>query len=178
MPLLKSLAFNFGDFFEYLKKLFLNHTWGLSDSSYPQTVQHFVFEEFSHSFLKFLLIFTLCFCSIGLFMLFEARKREMNKGYSKLSFFLRMDLKRIKRQALLAALPGQALLWSFLAPFTFFLMLFLEFKLGLQGLGNLVKTAGVLEDFPLLYGSLFCSFSFALFLNALFLLIKCVFPRK
>jgi ABC-type dipeptide/oligopeptide/nickel transport system permease component len=165
-------------FFEYLKNLLTSHSWGLSDSSYPQTVQYFVFAALPHTFQKFSLIFLASLGTFGLFMLFRAEKREMNKDFSRLSAYLRMDFKRIKRQALFAALPGQALFWSFFSPLIFFALLFFEAKFEVQGLGMLLETAFSTKDFPLVYGSLFCVILFAITINAFFLFFKAILPRK
>jgi ABC-type dipeptide/oligopeptide/nickel transport system permease component len=181
VPLLPSLAFNLADFLEYLKKLLLGKTWGFSSFEYPQTVQRFIIEAFPHSFYRFLLIFLISFCLLAPFLLLKAKKKEMNKDYSELSFFLRMASKRIKKQALLAALPGQALLWSFFSPAIFLILLFLEAKFEIQGLGNLITTAHSWNDMPLLYGSLVCCILFTLLLllfSVFFLFLRSVLLRK
>jgi ABC-type dipeptide/oligopeptide/nickel transport system permease component len=172
------LAFDFWGFSEYLKNLLTSHTWGLSDSSYPQTVQHFILAALPHTFSKFLLIFLASMSTLGLFMFFKAREREMNKDFSKLSAFLRMDSKRIKKQALLAALPGQAILWSIISPLIFFALLFFEAEFETQGLGTLIETALFAKDLPLLYGCLFCAILFGLAMHSFFLLFKIILPSK
>jgi ABC-type dipeptide/oligopeptide/nickel transport system permease component len=170
------LAFSFLGFFEYLKNLISSHAWGLSDSSYPQTVQYFVFAACPHTFYKFSLIFLASLGTLGLFMFFRARKREMSKDFSKLSAYLRMDSKRIKKQALFAALPRQALFWSIFSPFIFLSLLFFEAKFKIQGLGMLIETAFSLKDLPLLYGSLFCAISFALAISLFFFAFRIFLP--
>jgi len=102
----------------------------------------------------------------------------MKKDFSRLSLFLRMDVNRVKKQALLAALPRQALFWAFFAPFIFIALLFMEAYFELQGLGMVIKIAYLQKDMPLLYGSVFCSFSFACMLSMCFLFLKGALPRK
>jgi len=173
--LLKSLVF---DFFNYLKTLFLNKSWGFSDFSYPQTVQHFVFAACPSSFYSFLLVFLVILGTLGFFLLLKARKREMKKDFSRLSFFLRMDIKRVRKQALLAALPHQALFWTFFAPLIFLVLLFTEAYFELQGLGMVIKIAYFQNDMPLLYGSIFCSLLFACMLSVCFLFLRSALPHK
>jgi ABC-type dipeptide/oligopeptide/nickel transport system permease component len=174
----QSLAFDFWGFSGYLKNLLTSHTWGLSDLSYPQTVQSFIFAALPHTFSKFSLIFLASMGTLGLFMFFKAREREMSKSFSELSAFLRMDPGRIKKQAMLAALPGQALLWSILSPFIFFALLFFEAEFEARGLGTLIETALFEKDLPLLYGSLFCAILFGLAMHSFFLLFKITLPGK
>jgi len=173
--LLQSSASNF---FEYLKTLLLYKSWGYSDFSYPQTVQHFVFAACPSSFYAFFLIFLVFLGTLGFFLLLKARKKEMKKDFSQLSLFLRMDINRVKKQALLAALPRQTLFWAFFSPFIFLVLLFMEAYFELQGLGMVIKTAYLQNDMPLLYGSIFCSFSFACILSMCFIFLKCALPHK
>jgi len=102
----------------------------------------------------------------------------MKKDFSRLSLFLRMDINRVKKQALLAALPRQALFWAFFSPFIFIVLLLMEAYFELQGLGMVIKTAYLQNDMPLLYGSIFCGFSFACILSMCFLFLKGALPRK
>jgi ABC-type dipeptide/oligopeptide/nickel transport system permease component len=176
--LLQSLAFNFADFFAYLKAFFVKKTLGLSDFYYPQTVQHFIFAEFPHSFYKFLLIWGIFLCTLGIFLFFLASKREMKSNFSELSRFLRMDKGKIARQARLAALPGQALFWSFFTPVIFIALLFFEMEFEVSGLGNIIKTAFINGDSPLFYGASLCTLLFILTLNMFFLMLKTILPRK
>jgi ABC-type dipeptide/oligopeptide/nickel transport system permease component len=178
VPLRQSLAFDFWGFSEYLKNLLTSHTWGLSDSSYPQTVQHFIFAALPHTLSKFLLIFFASMVTLGLFMFFKSIEREMNKDFSELSAFLRMDSGRVKKQAMLAALPGQAIFWSIISPLIFFALLFFETKFETYGLGTLIETALSAKDLPLLYGCLFCAALFGLATNAFFLFFKIILPGK
>jgi len=176
--LLQSLAFSFSDFFTYLKALLAKGTLGFSDFDYPQTVQHFIFASFPHSFYKFLFVLAICLCSLGIFLFFLTAKRKINSNFSKLSRFLRMDRKKIARQAKFAALPRQAFYWSFLAPIIFIVLLFFEAKLQIHGLGNTIKTASELNDFPLFYGSILCAFIFILVVNVFFLTLRRILPHK
>jgi len=89
-----------------------------------------------------------------------------------------MDKAKILRQARFAALPMQALLWSFFAPAIFIGLLFLEAKFNVPGLGSTIKAAYNLKDFPLLYGSSFYALAFVLFANIFFLTLKIILPRK
>jgi len=89
-----------------------------------------------------------------------------------------MDKTKILRQARIAALPGQVLLWSFLAPVIFIVLLLLEAKLNIPGLGSTIKTAYNLKDFPLFYGSSLYALAFALVANMFFLTLKIILPRK
>jgi len=174
----QSLAFSFSDFFAYLKALFAKGTLGFSDFDYPQTVQHFIFASFPHSFYKFLLILAICLCSLGVFLFFLTSKRKMNGNFSKLSHFLRMDVKKIAKQAKLAALSSQALYWSLLAPVIFIVLLLFEAKFQIHGLGNTIKTAFELNDFPLFYGGSLCAFIFILVVSVFFLTLKRLLPHK
>jgi len=176
--LLQSLAFNFRDFFAYLKALLTKGTLGFSDFEYPQTVQHFILASFPYSFFKFLLILAICLCSLGIYLFFSTAKKEMSSNFSKLSRFLRMDRKKIARQARLAALPKQAFFWSFLAPVIFIFLLFFEAEFEIPGLGNTIKTAFYLKDFPLFYGSSLCAFMFILVVTVCFLTLKSILPHK
>lgn len=174
----QSLAFSFSDFFAYLKALLAKGTLGFSDFDYPQTVQHFILASFPHSFYNFLLILAICLCSLGVFLFFLTAKRKMNSNFSKLSHFLRMDRKKIERQAKLAALPCQAFYWSFIAPVIFLVLLFFEAKFQIHGLGNTMKTAFELNDFSLFYGGILCTFMFILAVNVFFLTLKRILPHK
>jgi len=174
----KNWEFNFTDFFAYIKASLAKGSLGFSDFEYPQTVQHFVLAAFPHSFGKFLLIFAICFCTLGVFLFFLTLKRKLNSKFSEFSMFLRMDKEKILRQARLAALPMQALLWSFLAPAIFIALLFLEAKYNIPGLGSTIKTAYNLADFPLLYGSCFYALVFALLANIFFLMLKIILPSR
>lgn len=102
----------------------------------------------------------------------------MKKDFSRLSLFLRMDIKRVRKQALLAALPRQALFWAFFSPFIFLVLLFIEAYFELQGLGMVIKIAYLQNDMPLLHGSIFCSFSFACMLSMCFLFLKAALLYK
>ncbi len=176
--MLQSLAFNFKDFFAYLKAFLTKGTLGLSDFDYPQTVQYFILAAFPHSLLKFLLILVVCLCSLGVYLFFLTAKKEMSSNSSKLSRFLRMDRKKIARQARLAALPRQVFFWSFLAPVIFIVLLVFEAKFEIAGLGNTMKTAFYLKDFPLFYGSSICAFGFILVVNVFFLTLKRILPLR
>jgi len=174
----KNWEFSFTDFFAYIKASLAKGSLGFSDFEYPQTVQHFVLMAFPHSLGKFLLIFAVCFCTFGVFMFFLTLKRKLNSKFSEFSLFLRMDKAKILRQARIAALPMQALLWSFIAPAIFIVLLLLEAKFNIPGLGSTIKNAYNLRDFPLLYGSSFYALVFALFANIFFLMLKIILPRK
>jgi ABC-type dipeptide/oligopeptide/nickel transport system permease component len=176
--LLQNSAFSFSDFFAYIKAFILKGTFGLSDSNYPQTVQYFILKDFPHSLIKFLLILGLCLCTLGVFLFVLTVKKKMNCEFSKFSVFLHMDKAKILKQAKIAALPGQALFWSFFAPLIFCVLLFVEYKFEVPGIGNSIKTAYCLNDFQLLYGDLFCAFIFAFALNISFLTIKIILPHR
>ncbi|MDR1813182.1 MAG: hypothetical protein LBQ87_10190 [Candidatus Fibromonas sp.] len=168
----QSWAFNFADFFAYLKAFFVHKTLGFSDFHYPQTVQHFVLASFPHSFHRFLLILALGLCSFGVFLFISTVKKEMNCNFSRFSCFLRMDKNKVLKQARIAALPKQALYWSVFSPVIFILIFIFEAEFEIPGLGNIIKTAFYLGDFPLLYGSFVCAFFSVLAVNMFFLLIK------
>jgi len=102
----------------------------------------------------------------------------MNRNFSELSRFLRMDNRRIVKQARVSALPGQAFFWSFLSPVIFIGLMLFEAKFGIPGLGNTIKTAFELNDLPLLYGSSVCAFGFILIINLFFLALKKILPHK
>jgi ABC-type dipeptide/oligopeptide/nickel transport system permease component len=174
----KNWEFSFTDFFTYIKASLAKGSLGFSDFEYPQTVQHFVSAVFPHSFCKFLLIFAICFCTFGVFLFFLTLKKKLNSKFSEFSAFLRMDKAKILRQASIATLPGQALLWSFFSPSIFIALLFLEAKLGIPGLGSTIKTAYNLQDFPLLYGCSLYALAFALFANIFFLTLKIILQNK
>jgi ABC-type dipeptide/oligopeptide/nickel transport system permease component len=174
----KNWEFSFTDFFAYIKASLAKGSLGFSDFEYPQTVQHFVLTAFPHSFYKFLLILAICFCTFGIFLFFSTVKKKLNSKFSQFSVFLRMDKAKILRQARIAALPGQALLWSFFAPAIFIVLLLLEAKFGIPGLGSTIKIAYNLNDFPLLYGSSLCVLAFALFANIFFLTLKIILSHK
>ena len=89
-----------------------------------------------------------------------------------------MDKAKILKQARIAALPFQALFWSFFAPAIFIALLFLEAKFNIPGLGSTIKNAYYLKDFPLLYGSSLYALAFALFANMFFLTFKIILPHK
>jgi ABC-type dipeptide/oligopeptide/nickel transport system permease component len=171
--LLLNSAFSFADFFAYLKTLLNKRTFGLSDFDYPQTVQSFILEAFPHSFYSFLLVLAGFLFSLGLFLFVLNVKKERAKGFSRLSYFLRMDRRKILKQARLAALPAQALFWSFFAPVIFIFMLIFEE----QGLGNTIKMAFSKGDFPLFYGSFICAFLFVLALNLFFLTFRIILRK-
>ena len=133
---------------------------------------------FPHSISKFLLILAICFCTFGVLLFFLTVKIKLNSKFSEFSMFLRMDKAKILRQARFAALPMQALLWSFFAPAIFIGLLFLEAKFNVPGLGSTIKAAYNLKDFPLLYGSSFYALAFVLFANIFFLTLKIILPRK
>lgn len=173
----QSLAFNFSNFFAYLKAFLAKGTLGLSDASYPQTVQHFILAAFPHSFYRFLLILAVFFCSLGLYLFFLNVKKEMGSNFSKLSFFLRMDKRRILKQARLAALPKQALFWTFFSPAILVSLLVAEAKFKIPGLGHTIKTAFAKGDVPLFYGSSICAFLFVLASSLFFLTLRTLFPR-
>jgi ABC-type dipeptide/oligopeptide/nickel transport system permease component len=172
--LLLNSAFSFADFFSYLKTLFEKKTFGLSDFDYPQTVQYFILTAFPYSFFNFLLVLAGLLCSLGLFLFVFSVKKEEAKNYSALSHFLRMDKRKVLKQARLAALPAQALLWSIFAPIILILVLIFED----QGLGYTIKAAFAKGDFPLFYGSIFCAFAFLLAVSLFFLMFKIILPRK
>jgi len=174
----QNLEFSLIDFFVYVKTSLAKGSLGFSDFEYPQTVQHFILAAFPHSVSKFLLIFAICFCTFGIFLFFLTVKKKLSSKFSEFSMFLRMDKAKILKQARIAALPGQALLWSFLAPAIFIVLLLLEAKLDIPGLGSTIKTAYNLQDFPLLYGSFFYALAFALFANMFFLMFKIILPHK
>lgn len=174
----QNLEFSFTDFFAYIKASLAKGSLGFSDFEYPQTVQHFILAAFPHSLSKFLLIFAICFCTFGVFLFFSTVKKELSSKFSEFSVFLRMDRAKILKQARIAALPGQVLLWSFLAPAIFIVLLLLEAKFNIPGLGSTIKTAYNLQDFPLLYGSSFYALAFALFANIFFLIFKIILPHK
>ena len=165
-------VFNFADFFAYLKAFFINKTLGFSDFHYPQTVQHFILASFPHSFHKFLLILGLGLCSLGVFLFISTVKKEMNRNFSQFSCFLRMDKSKIVKQARIAALPKQAFYWSIFSPVIFILIFIFEAKFEIPGLGNIIKTAFYLDDFPLFYGTFVCAFFSVLAINIFFLIIK------
>jgi len=168
----QNLAFNFADFFAYLKAFFVHKTLGFSDFHYPQTVQHFVLASFPHSFHKFLLILALALCSFGIFLFILTVKKEMNSNFSKLSRFLRMDNNKIAKQARIAALPKQVLYWGIFSPIIFALIFIFEANFGNSGLGNIIKTAFYLGDFPLFYGSFACALFSVLAAGIFFLMLK------
>jgi len=174
----QSLAFNFADFFAYLKACLSKGTLGFSDFDYPQTVQYFILASFPHSFYNFLLILAVSLCSLGVFLFFLTVKKGMNGNFSELSRFLRMDKGKIARQARFAALPCQALFWSFFAPIIFISLLLFEAKLGIPGLGSTMEIAFERNDFPLFYGGLLCSFIFILIVNLFFIMLKNILPHK
>jgi len=174
----QNLEFNFIDFFAYIKTSFAKGSLGFSDFEYPQTVQHFVFAAFPHSLCKYFLILAVCFCTFGVFLFFLNVKKNLNNRFSEFSMFLRMDEAKILKQARIAALPVQALFWSFFAPAIFIILLFLEAKFNIQGLGSTIKTAYYLKDFPLLYGSSLYALMFALFASMFFLTVKIILPHK
>ena len=158
--------------------LFSKGTLGFSDFFYPQTVQHFILAAFPHSFYRFSFILIIFLCSLGVFLFSLSTKRKINSNFSELSVFLRMNKKKIIKQARIAALPKQAFYWSLLAPVIFIGLLFFEAKFELQGLGNTIKMAFELNDLPLLYGGFTCAFGFILFVNVCFLTLKNILPRK
>jgi len=173
-----SLAFNFTDFFAYLKVFLAKGTLGLSDFNYPQTVQHFILTSFPHSFYNFLLILAVSFCSLGVFLFFFIAKKEMNGDFSELSRFLRMDRDKIIKQARLAVLSKLVFFWSFFSPVTFIALLLFEAKFGIPGLGNTIKTAFEHRDFPLFYGGSLFVFMFIFTVNLFFLTLKNILPHK
>jgi len=168
VPLLQSWAF----------ELLTKGTLGFSDFHYPQTVQHFVLASFPHSFYNFLLILAFFLCTFGVLRFFSSSRKRMNRNFSELSRFLRMDNRRIVKQARVSALPGQAFFWSFLSPVIFIGLMLFEAKFGIPGLGNTIKTAFELNDLPLLYGSSVCAFGFILIINLFFLALKKILPHK
>jgi ABC-type dipeptide/oligopeptide/nickel transport system permease component len=172
--LLLNSAFSFADFLAYLKTLFAKRTFGLSDFDYPQTVQYFILAALPHSFYNFLLVIAAFLCSLGLFLFVLNEKKEKNSDFSQLSRFLRMNEGKILKQARLAALPKQALLWSFFAPAILVFIFIFEARLGGQGLGSIIKTAFDKADFPLLYGSFVCAFLFILAVNLFFLALRAI----
>ena len=174
----QNLEFNFTDFFTYIKASLEKGSLGFSDFEYPQTVQHFVLTAFPHSLNKYLLILAVCFCTFGVFLFFLTVKRKLNSEFSEFSMFLRMDKAKILKQARIAALPMQAFFWSFFAPAIFVVILLLEAKFNIPGLGSTIKNAYNLGDFPLLYGSSFYALAFALFANMFFLMFKIILPHK
>ncbi|MDR2584413.1 MAG: hypothetical protein LBC75_13125 [Fibromonadaceae bacterium] len=89
-----------------------------------------------------------------------------------------MDKAKVLKQARIAALPMQALIWSFFAPAIFIAILLFEAKFNIPGLGSTIKTAYNLKDFPLLYGSSFYALAFTLFANIFFLTFKIILPHK
>jgi ABC-type dipeptide/oligopeptide/nickel transport system permease component len=125
-----------------------------------------------------LLVLTLGFFTLGIFLFSSTVKKKLNSKFSEFSMFLRMDKAKILRQARIAALPRQAVLWSFFAPVVFIVLLLLEAKLNIPGLGNTIKIAYDLKDFPLLYGSSLCALIFTLFANMFFLTIKIILSHK
>ena len=153
-------------------------TLGLSDFYYPQTVQYFILASFPHSFYRFLLVLAIFLCSFGVFLFFLGSKKEMSSNFSELSGYLRMNRKKISKQAKIAALPKQVLIWSLLAPVIFIVLLFVEAKFEVPGIGNTMKMAFELNDLPLLYGSFACTFGFVLALNIFFLILKKILPHK
>jgi len=102
----------------------------------------------------------------------------MGSNFSELSVFLRMDKKRIAKQARIAALPRQAFYWSLLSPVIFIVLLFFEAKFEFPGLGNTIKMAFELNDSPLLYGGAVCVFLFVLAVNVFFLALTKILPHK
>jgi len=176
--LLLNSAFSFADFFAYLKTLLTKGTFGLSDFDHPQTVQYFVLEALWRSLSSFLIILAVFLCSLGIFLLVLSIKRELNKNYSRLSHFLRMDKSKILKQAQFAALPKQVLFWSFFAPVILISLFSAEAKLGIPGLGNNIKTAFERLDFPVIYGSFICIFLFVLAVNIFFLTLRFILLRK
>jgi len=174
----QNLGFNFTDFFAYIKASLAKGSLGFSEFEYPQTVQHFVLTAFPHSLSKYFLILALCFATFGVFLFFLTVKRNLSSRFSEFSTFLRMDKAKILKQARIAALPMQALFWSFFAPAIFIALLFLEAKFNIPGLGSTIKNAYYLKDFPLLYGSSLYALVFALFANIFFLTFKIILPHK
>jgi ABC-type dipeptide/oligopeptide/nickel transport system permease component len=172
------LAFNFADFFAYLKALFTKRTLGLSDFDYPQTVQHFILASFPLSFCNFLLILAVSLCTLGIFLFFLKAKMEMKSDFSEWSRFLCMDKRKIAKQARLAALSKQVLLWSFLSPAIFIALLFFEAKFEISGLGSTIEIAFERGDFPLFYGSLCCAIMFVLAMDIFFITLKNILPHK
>jgi ABC-type dipeptide/oligopeptide/nickel transport system permease component len=172
------LAFSFADFFAYLKVFFTKGTLGVSDFDYPQTVQYFILASFPHSFYTFLFILAISICTLGTFLFFLTAKMEMNGNFSELSSFLRMDKDKVIKQARIAALPKQALFWSFLAPVIFVILLFFEAKYGIPGLGSTIKIALYHGDFSLFYGSSCVAFMFIFAVNIFFLALKNILPGK
>ena len=174
----QNLEFSIIDFFAYIKASLEKGSLGFSDFEYPQTVQHFVLTAFPHSFCKFLLILAACFCTFGVFLFFSTVKKKLNSEFSEFSMFLRMDKAKILKQARIAVLPELALLWSFLVSAIFIVLLILEAKFNIPGIGSTIKTAYNLKDFPLLYGSSLYALAFILFINIFFLTLKIILPHK
>ena len=174
----QSLAFNFASFFEYLKALLSKGTFGFSDINYPQTVQSFILAAFPHSFYKFLLVLAIFLCSLGIYLFFLNVKKEMDSDFSQLSLLLRMDKRNILKQARLAALPKQALFWSFLAPVILVVLLIIEAKFKFPGLGSTIKTAFDKGDIPIFYGSCISAFLFVLAASLFFLALRTILLRK
>jgi len=102
----------------------------------------------------------------------------MSSKISELSFFLRMDPKKILKQARIAALPRQALYWSLISPVIFILLLLFEAKFEVQGLGNTMKIALELSDMPLFYGSFASAIVFVFIINIFFLTLKQILPHR
>jgi len=168
VPLLQSWASN----------LFSKGTLGFSDFFYPQTVQHFILAVFPHSFYRFLFVLAIFLCSLGFFLFTLSTKKKMSSKISELSFFLRMDPKKILKQARIAALPRQALYWSLISPVIFILLLLFEAKFEVQGLGNTMKIALELSDMPLFYGSFASAIVFVFIINIFFLTLKQILPHR
>jgi len=168
VPLLQSWA----------SDLFSKGTLGFSDFFYPQTVQHFILAAFPYSFYRFLFVLAIFLCTLGLFLFVSSTKRKMSNKISELSFFLRMDPKKVVKQARIAALPRQALYWSFISPLIFIILLFFEAKFEFLGLGNTMRNALELNDMPLFYGSSTCAVAFAFIVNIFFLTLKKILPHK
>ena len=102
----------------------------------------------------------------------------MSNKISELSFFLRMDPKKVLKKARIAALPRQALYWSLISPVIFIILLFFEAKFEIQGLGNTIKMALKLSDMPLFYGSSACAAIFVVIVNIFFLTLKQILPHR
>lgn len=153
-------------------------TFGFSDFEYPQTVQHFILAAFPVSFFIFFITFAICLCTIGVIKFFLSVKKELSNDVSKLSRFLKMDEKKIIRQARFAALPKQLFFWSIFAPIIFIIVLSLEAAFGVSGLGSTIKIAILHKDNQLLYGCCLCSFGFVLAGEFICLFLGWIFRLK
>ena len=141
-------------------------------------VQHFILVAFPVSFSNFFIIFALCLCTIGVFKFSLSVKKKLSDDFTELSRFLKMDEKKIIRQARFTALPKQLFFWSMFAPFIFVIVICSEAILGGAGLGSTIKIAILHKDNQLLYGCCICAFGFILAGEFICLFLGLIFRLK